>query len=123
FLNQIQKKPTKRLNDTILWSEDLKRLMINICDLAKSKQEEVILINSLKLNPYVYKDNFTDWLTKEYKNVRVLNLNRIREDYHLTEKDFYNSTHLNYQGSYKVTNRLIDSLSQWYSIPLKKRIA
>jgi hypothetical protein len=68
----------------------------------------------------MYNVEFIDSLKKKYDNVNFLNFNEEREGYNLNGKCFFDSSHLTYLGSYQVTHRLVDSLSQWYNIPKKE---
>jgi hypothetical protein len=97
------------------WSEDLISLMNRFLKETTSRNIKVIFINSLKMYPTVYNSKLLEGFVEKYPQVRFLDLNVNKDEYTLSEKDFYNSTHLNYTGSIQVTNRLVDSLSTWYS--------
>lgn len=103
------------------WSQDLIILMDRFLKETTRKGIEVIFINSLKMYPTDYNSKILEGFVEKYPQARFLDLNVNKDAYSLNEHDFYNSTHLNYSGSIQATNRLVDSLSTWYSLPKTKK--
>ncbi len=119
FLKEFKKPPLSKKGINVLWNEDLKKLMIQFIERAKSKKTEVILINSLKLRAQDFNKTFIDNLIKRYDNIKFLNLNENRKNYTLDNRAFFNASHLTFLGSNQVTHRFVDSLSAWYKIEKK----
>ncbi len=103
----------------VLWTDRKISLLRAFIKKAQKQGTQVILILSLKLYPTIYNDSAIQGFLKEFDNVHFLNFNAQRNQYSLNAESFYNSSHLNYRGSYQVTNRLVDSLSKWYKLPIK----
>lgn len=122
FNTEIKRNKKKRESEEVLWSNSGKKQLLNeVISMSKQKGIEILLVNSLKLHRQAFKDTYIDSIVKNNDNVKFLNLNDERQKYLLNESDFYNSTHLNYSGGYKVTQRLIDSLSSFYNLKKEKK--
>lgn len=119
FLTAINKKAGHRIPSDSLWTKDLKKLMQEVISISKENNVEVILINSLRLGNKIYKDEYLDSVIEYNTNVNFINLNENRDKYFLNENSFYNFSHLNYSGSFVVTQRIVDSMSQWYGLKKK----
>ena len=113
-------RPNKKVDSVIIWKNDLKQSMINFMESARAKKIQVILVNSLKLKPENFNRKFIDSLTSAYHNVKFLNFNDQRAHYNLNKNTFFDYSHLTYLGSHQVTHTLVDSISKWFEIPLKK---
>ena len=120
FNKEYNNQPKKKIDTDTLWNSDLKKTMIDFIKDAQTKNTKVILVNSLKLRQENFNREFIDSLTNVYDNVKFLNLNAKRTDYNLNKNTFFDSSHLTYLGSHQVTHTLVDSLSKWFKIPLKK---
>ncbi|MBA80269.1 hypothetical protein [Leeuwenhoekiella sp.] len=117
FEKDFYREPYK--NKKVLWTEKKISIMEKFIRNAQKQGTQVILLHSLKVYPTIYNDSAIQKLLKKYDNVRFLDLNAQRDRYSLNAQSFYNATHLNYRGSYQATNRLVESLSQLYDIPIK----
>lgn len=120
FVESFNKEPGPPLSTNAIWDKELRKKLADFIEKAKKHDVKVILVNSLKLLNEIYNKEFIDVLMRDNENVSFLNLNSEREKYFLNETSFYDYTHLNYSGSYQVTKRLCDSLSQWYGLPKQK---
>ncbi|MGK0379190.1 MAG: hypothetical protein ACJA1Z_003014 [Patiriisocius sp.] len=103
--------------DEVLWTPKIIAQVRDFIEYAKSKNTQVIFIQSLKLYATVFDTRIIETFKSDYDNVNFLDLNSDRNTYDLDHSSYYDSTHVNYPASYQVTNRLIDSLSTWYNIP------
>ncbi|WP_066222808.1 hypothetical protein [Formosa haliotis] len=121
FIKETNRSIKERLPVDTLWDNHLKTVMEDVISLSNERGIQVLFVNSLKLHKQIFSDEYLDSIVNANLNVKFLNLNSIRSNYFLNENDFYNSTHLNYSGSYKVTKRLVDSLSSFYNIKKIKR--
>lgn len=111
FLGETYKEKT-----IALWTDDLIDQMDAFITYAAQKDVQVILTYGLKLYPSSMDVRSIDRFRNKYSNLKYLDLNKHRDKYRLSKESYYNESHYNYPASYQVTNRLIDSISEWYSI-------
>ena len=114
FFGETYKEKTE-----VLWTKDLMAQMNDFISFAETKGTQVVLTYGLKVYPSSMKMNVINDLMAKHKNLKYLDLNTDRDKYIIDEKSFYDEAHYNYPLSYQVTNRLIDSISKWYTIPFK----
>ena len=122
FQIENSKKPKQTIGNKSLWNKELRNQVERFILKCKNKGVQVIFINSLKLRTQEFSVDYLGGLVAKFKNLKVLNLNASRAIYNLNEHTFFDSGHLNYQGSYQVSHRLVDSLSSWYSLDKKRKI-
>ena len=101
------------------WTDERINLLKEFIEEAQKNGTQVILTQTLKSYPTIYDDTAIQEIIKKYNNVHFVDLNLDRDKYSLDAQSFSNSTHVNYRGSYQETQRLVDSLSLWYKIPIK----